>query len=376
MIILLKKYGKSILLGGLLTGAIVLLLSGVSFSIINPAYVSTPLYIAINVLGVVVVWWAIAFLVYRFPLWEVLVIMSLLFVAGVTDQFLDPRDNPITIPLTILFWIGVVYLILPQFFKKYRLPILVVYGLVISYYLVVFGTSARDADSQRWESARAMLVPIPVFAALWIYEQWRWQQSLKADKAKAELALLKSQMNPHFFFNTLNNLYGLVVEQSPQAPEVVLKLSDMMRYTIYEGKEDWVNLADEIQYLEAYIELHKLRQRHQVDIRFMHDVPSGTKVAPLLFIVLLENAFKHGVERLTEGAYIHMNMEVLENRVLFTIQNNFEDHPAYEKGGIGLQNLKQRLDLLYPNRHELLIDQTDYTYSVQLNLMLHPDASV
>jgi len=213
-----------------------------------------------------------------------------------------------------------------------------------------------------------MVIPIPVFIALWVYEQWRWLKTLQAEKGKAELALLKSQVNPHFFFNTLNNLYGLVVEKSEQAPEVVLKLSDMMRYTIYEGKEDVVVLKDEISYLENYIELHKIRYQKKVEILFTHDVQEDLKVAPLLFIILLENAFKHGVEKMRENAFIHLGMRSQGKLLLFTIENSFDKSVSNDINGIGLENLKKRLEYLYPNRHELIVERKESVYKVRLNL--------
>ena len=206
---------------------------------------------------------------------------------------------------------------------------------------------------------------------MWVYEQWRWPRTLQADKGKAELALLKSQINPHFFFNTLNNIYGLVVEKSEKAPEVVLKLSDVMRYTIYEGKEDLVALKDEISYLENYIELHKIRYQKKVDIQFKYEADEAVQVAPLLFIILLENAFKHGVEPSTENAYIHLNLKTEGSRILFTIENNYDSNIPREKGGIGLDNLKKRLAHSYPNRHELKIEKTDTIYKVHLKLLLN-----
>ena len=154
-----------------------------------------------------------------------------------------------------------------------------------------------------------------------IYHQWREYEDLKAERSQAELAMLKSQINPHFFFNTLNNLYGLVVEKSPQAPEVVLKLSDMMRYTIYEGKKETVKLSDEMNYLQSYIELHRLRYQKQVDIQFTKEIGKDVMVAPLLFIILLENAFKHGVESLTEQAFIRLEVQADGSTVRFLIEN-------------------------------------------------------
>ncbi len=305
----------------------------------------------------------------KYTKYKVLGVIGLLAVALLADRNMDIRNNPITIPMLILFWLGVASLVLPEFFKKYRIAILSVYALVIiSYYFFFFNMTPDYPENHRLNFVNLMLIPIPVFAAFWVYEQWRWLQTLQADKAKAELALLKSQVNPHFFFNTLNNLYGLVVEKSSHAPEVVLKLSDMMRYTIYEGKEDLVNLTNEINYLETYIELHKIRYHNKVDIQFMHDVGKDIQLAPLLFIILLENAFKHGAERLTENAYIHLDLKTRDNQIFFTIKNNIEPNDSHQGAGIGLDNLKKRLAHIYPNRHELIIEKTDSTYTAHLNI--------
>ena len=205
---------------------------------------------------------------------------------------------------------------------------------------------------------------------LWFYEQWKWFRTLKAEKAEAELALLRSQVNPHFFFNTLNNLYSLVVHQSEKAPEVILKLSDMMRYTIYEGKKDKVSLKEEIEYLQGYIDLHKIRYQKEVDIRFETSEESELQIAPLLFIVPLENAFKHGVESLREGAYIHASVktDIQNEKLVFEISNNFEEKESESKKGIGLENLRQRLELLYPEQHQLDIVKEEGVFTVTLQL--------
>ncbi len=186
---------------------------------------------------------------------------------------------------------------------------------------------------------------------------------------RAEVDSLKAQINPHFFFNTLNNLYGLTVEKSDSAPEVILKLSDMMRYTIYEGQKDRVALSDEIAYLENYIELHKIRYQRDLDIRFQRDVADETlHIPPLLLIVLLENAFKHGVESLTENAFVHIKLASTDGTLRFELRNNFEaedERPV----GIGLKNLRRRLDLLLPHHHKLsALVEDDYIYCVVLEL--------
>lgn len=196
---------------------------------------------------------------------------------------------------------------------------------------------------------------ISLLLALWMFEQWKWLKTLKTEKANAELALLKSQINPHFFFNTLNNLYGLTVEKSDKAPEVVLKLSGMMRYTIYEGKKEVVPLKDEIQYLRNYIELQRLRYQKAVDISFEHEVDKDYDIAPLLFIILLENAFKHVVESVTEDAYVRISLNAKDGTVTFGLENNFEAPKIIKSVGIGLDNLNRRLKLIYPNSHMLNI---------------------
>ncbi len=200
----------------------------------------------------------------------------------------------------------------------------------------------------------------------WIFNLWKQYQQLKNDKTEAELALLKSKIDPHFFFNTLNNLYGLAIKKSDEAPQVILKLSEIMRYTIYEGENKIVLLKDEISYLEQYIEIHKIRYKKTVSINFTKTIDDeAIAVAPLLFIMLLENAFKHGVESLTNNAYIQIDLIVKNKVITFRIENNFEEKENI-KTGIGIENLKRRLQLTYPKRHQLSINKKASIYSAKL----------
>lgn len=371
MIIPLLKNYKALTIGGGITLLMVLLLtfSGTSYFIVDPNYISTPAYFLINAVAFVSSWLLIGYLISRFPVYKILGVIGLLVAAVVAEHFIDIRKNPITIPLIILFWLGVTYLVLPQFFKKYRIVILSVYGLVIFCYLFIFLTAPDEALNHRLDFAYFMFLPIPIFAILWIYEQWRWLQSLKSAKAKAELTLLKNQINPHFFFNTLNNLYGLAVEKSEQAPAMILKLSDIMRYTIYDGKADFVSLNDEVVYMEDYIDLHKIRYQKNVNISFNKDLHFAHEIAPLLLIVPLENAFKHGVESLAENAFIHLEVITKMNGILFRVSNNYEPNEQ-EREGIGLENLKKRLALIYPDRHQMEIIKSVDTYTVNLEIEL------
>lgn len=297
-------------------------------------------------------------------------LMTLIFLmasAIFVDTQMNYPDNPLTFSILVTFWIYLSYILAPRFFNKYRFLIIGSYGFICLYFTYVRYYLAEN-NAYREYLFPAFLLPIPVFILLWIYEQWKDYQTLKAEKSKAELALLKSQINPHFFFNTLNNLYSLTVSQSKKAPEVIVKLSEMMRYTIYEGKKDQVTLKEEIDYLKNYIELHEIRHHRKVDIDFEESVSDNIQIAPLLFIILLENAFKHGVESLTGGAFVHLSIANNEHQIIFKIKNNFAPDEQFKTPGIGLSNLKKRLALIYPDQHELNIDKKEDTFEVTLTI--------
>ena len=252
-----------------------------------------------NVLGFMFWWAAISFTIHKIPFlrknriiaFKILALIIILIGAIVVDNLLGIPDNPITLPLVILFWLGLGSLLLPRFFRKYRISIAVIYILLIGYFTYI---RLRPGYFENYDGTIVNLIIACVLLLfiLWAFEQWKWLKTLKAEKTNVELALLKSQINPHFFFNTLNNLYGLTMEKSDKAPEVVLKLSEMMRYTIYEGKKEVVPIREEIKYLENYITLQQLRYQKTVDIRFEQSLDKEYEIAPLLFIILLENAFK------------------------------------------------------------------------------------
>lgn len=306
---------------------------------------------------------------------QVLGLLLLFFIAVSIDSIMSLPDNPITFMLLMFFWLGLAYVLTPAFVKKYWKLIAFIYGPLFLYFLYLrLFTGNLDAYLEIKENFPFYLffIPIPILILVWIFEQWKWVQNLKTEKAKTEISLLRSQINPHFFFNTLNNLYALTVKNSKQAPEVILKLSDMMRYTIYEGEKETVKILDEIDYLNNYIELHKIRYKKSVDIVFdYNNIDTSLKVAPLLYIILLENAFKHGVETLSENAFIYLNLYDDTDFIYFKIENNFDPKEAQESNGIGLQNLKKRLSLLYKEKHELSIVKTKNTYLATLKISKH-----
>ncbi len=205
----------------------------------------------------------------------------------------------------------------------------------------------------------------------WFVKQLIAFFSLKNEKEKNELLHLKSQVSPHFFFNMLNNLYGLVEKDSKKAKELILKLSDMMRYSIYEGEKEFVSVEEEIDFLENYIELHKMRYHKKINVKLNSQIDENYKIMPLLFIILVENSFKHGVENLRENAFVDINISSVEDKIRFRIENNFDNADFSDKKehtGIGLKNLKRRLELGYKNKYDLSFSTTENIYKVELTL--------
>ncbi len=203
----------------------------------------------------------------------------------------------------------------------------------------------------------------------------REQKELQNQSMQSELRFLRSQINPHFLFNTLNNLYALTLKKSDIAPDIVLKLAEMMRYMLYECNEKQVFLHKEISYLKNYLDLEKLRQSENMHISFETDgIVGEQKIAPLLFIPFLENSFKHGLNHHLSHGFVHIKLKIFPNSVTFFIENNKANKMPVTthkiSGGIGLVNVKQRLALLYPKLHELKIEDSPDTYKICLTLNL------
>ncbi|RMG84746.1 MAG: histidine kinase [Bacteroidetes bacterium] len=204
----------------------------------------------------------------------------------------------------------------------------------------------------------------------------REKQAIATQTMQSELKFLKSQINPHFLFNTLNNLYALTLKKSDKAPEIVIKLSEMMRYMLYECNEKQVPLSKEVNYLKNYLDLESLRQGKNVDIRFrVNGEVSDQKIAPLMFIPFLENSFKHGLNNHISKGFVNIEMDVEPDRVRLYIENSKPatmPRPTRRKsGGIGLVNVKRRLDLLYPGKYQLRIDDNPNTYAVTMEIELN-----
>lgn len=205
------------------------------------------------------------------------------------------------------------------------------------------------------------------------YQNERSKEQLAQEKLGAELQLLKSQLHPHFLFNTLNNLYALTLEKAKTAPEVVLKLSALLNYMLYDCNVNLVSLEKEISYLKNYIQLEQIRYGNRLDL--VVDISGdlqNKKIAPLLLIPFVENSFKHGVSQAAKAPWIKLHIWVKQQELIFQLENSLppsEPSQADYTKGIGLKNVKRRLALLYPNEHELSI-QTEDTFSIHLKLQL------
>lgn len=193
---------------------------------------------------------------------------------------------------------------------------------------------------------------------------------LRNEKVKNELKYLKAQVSPHFFFNMLNNLYGSIDTDATKAKKIVLELSDLMRYSIYQGEKEHVTLKEEISFIQNYISLQKVRYYKDLQIDFKIDVEDeNIQLMPLIFINLVENAFKHGVENLRDKAYVYIKLLSKESMIYFEVENNFDkEYEEKEEEGVGLPNLTKRLDLVYPNAHKLTSTIVDNVFNIQLTL--------
>jgi two-component system, LytTR family, sensor kinase len=224
------------------------------------------------------------------------------------------------------------------------------------------------------------IYPVVVLATLikffkhW-YKNQQMAQRFKQDKLQAELKFLKAQVHPHFLFNTLNNLYALTLKKSERAPEIVLKLSDLLNYMLYECNTEIVPLKKEIELVQNYVALERLRYGDRLDVSFHVKVDSkDASIAPMLILPFVENSFKHGVSGETDKSWVSIDLQVKDNLLTLKVDNSksnghTKDEREYREG-IGLNNVKRRLELLYEGGYELKILDTDESYLVVLKLEL------
>ena len=296
--------------------------------------------------------------------------------------------------LMIIFYANYLYLA-PRFFVagKHRYDLLInlvmitTFGIALHYWTDyannLYGVHVRfdDAISDVTNILRDCL-NFAIFAggstALALARKWftadQKLQESEAARAKAELYNLRSQINPHFLLNTLNNIYALTAINQERAQDAIQQLSKMLRHMLYDNQESSVALSDELQFLENYISLMKIRLSANVDVTFTHnvDVP-GVRIAPLIFISLVENAFKHGISP-TEQSFVHIEINATDHDINCRIENSNHPKSSQDRSGhgIGLNQVQRRLDLAYPNHYKWVKgtneDGTIYTSAIHIDL--------
>jgi len=195
---------------------------------------------------------------------------------------------------------------------------------------------------------------------------------LKSENLQSELKFLKSQINPHFLFNALNNIYTLSMIHSEKTPEMILKLSDMLRYILYDCQEEKVSLQKEIDYIRNYIDLQKLKEERSSSITIDVSADGRLKIAPMLLIPFIENAFKHGNVFFEDSGWLYIHLSTDNGRLHFSVRNSLPDREFTKDtaGGIGLENVRKRLNMLYKDVYELSINRIENEYIVDLKLLL------
>jgi len=291
--------------------------------------------------------------------------------------------------VNMLFYASLVYFnvfyLIPKYLTEKRLGKYIVFlvGAVIAVTMgkvVIFYLFSAAGDKGIWLKNQSFFflsffLVTTVSTVAKIIADWgkyqREKHEIATKTVTSELQFLRSQINPHFLFNTLNSLYALTLKKSDIAPEIVLKLSEMMRYMLYECNEKTVLLSNEINYIKNYLDLERLRHGAGADIQLnITGTVTDQRIAPLFFIPFLENSFKHGLNHQLKKGFVHIDLQVFEHKVRFSIRNSKPEQmpmaPSKRVGGFGLANVKHRLELIYPDKHDLRVMVGPQAYEMDL----------
>ena len=309
-----------------------------------------------------------------------------------SDYLYSLKSNLVTFPMKMILVYTNIYLLIPNFiikkkFKKYifyfilSLCIFYVVRTELIYYFVNENVWPESESPQKAFSFNHIIVvfligiyEVAIVTTLklmwdWIAERKRTEH-LQDLQLKTELKFLKSQIQPHFFFNTLNNLYALTLEKSDSAPGIVLKLSEIMQYVIYDVKTKSVRLFDEIKHIQNYLDLERLRFDDSliIDMEIIGDI-SNVNVPPLLYLTFIENCFKHGT-KIDNNLKVHIKFEKTKDNFLkFNLENSYNGQVhSNHKTGIGIENAKRRLELLFKQEYELKNTIFKQKYMVYLKI--------
>ena len=275
--------------------------------------------------------------------------------------------------------------ILGTLFSIYLMQTL--YSIVRIHYFHVFYPAyyTRRPPYILWERMTSILAfinnitwlafPSIILLAIKYYRDQKDIVELKEQKKTTELNLLRNQLNPHFLFNTLNNLYALALKKSDKTPEVIAKLSEILDYMLYQCKDKYVPINKEIELLENYIALEKIRYGNRVEVLFEKNTHNYVNIAPLILLTFVENAFKHGVSQELHKGLIELYISTTEKEIVFKLKNSkpqtANENVTSDKKSIGMQNTEKQLNLLYPNAYQLKVNDTVSDYTLELKLQLH-----
>ena len=323
-------------------------------------------------------------------LWLAWLFFPFLFIDSAEEGYRYLMKNGIFLFVLAGFFYLNYFLLIPGLLlkRKVLIYILTLLGcfIVISILNYLWGFILNDLGLRNLHHPMTNRLFFPIFPALLVYglssairitNEWfkneKQKKEMENEKLTAELAFLKSQVNPHFLFNILNNICSLARKKSDDTENALIKLSLIMRYMLYESKDEKVSLGKEVDYLKSYIELQRLRISDKVMVDFsITGDPGQLMIEPMLLIPFVENAFKHGVSYLDESV-IGISLLVTKEAMIFRVNNtiskrNKGDESLSSDSGIGLKNVRRRLELLYPARHSLSVSDNGAVYSIELQI--------
>lgn len=285
--------------------------------------------------------WIPAFLIYSYPVSSIAIPKLLL------------KGRYLLLLGFLLFWLAVGWHLSVYYLRYISLPVLNRMGI-------------PAGDDYAWQCFLCVITATASFSALSLGKQWLAKQKelvqAQQEKTTAQLQLLKAQLHPHFLFNTLNNLYGFALHHSPKTPQMILKLSSLLSYMLYECKGEHVQLEKEVEVMKNYIDLEKERYGDNIDISVnVVGALEGKYLSPLLILPFLENAFKHGTSEQVGRPWMSVDISVKDNILKCKLVNSKNEMVPYSEKGVGVTNVKKRLDLLYAGKYDLkLTDGGDF----------------
>ncbi|MEO6403940.1 MAG: histidine kinase, partial [Ferruginibacter sp.] len=302
-----------------------------------------------------IVLWIPAFILFSYP------------VSNFAIRKLLLKGKYLVFLVSLIFWLAVGWFLSVYYLKYISAPVLDLMNM-------------PRGDGYAWQCFLCVMTTTACFSSLSLGKQWLLKQKeflqAQQEKITAELQLLKAQVHPHFLFNTLNNIYSFSLEGSPKTPELILKLSSLLSYMLYDCKADEVRLEKEVEIMKNYIDLERERYGNTIEISW--NVEGDIRdnfISPLLMLPFLENAFKHGASEQIEKPWMGVDISVASDLLKFKITNSKNEYVPHSSNGIGINNVKKRLEFLYPGKYELKINDEGDFFTVSLMIKLSGSVS-